>query len=153
MTFWTLPLIMNIIRGKYMKKTIFCLMIFILLAIGCKKESVENIKEMKDKSNTSSHDLDFSKYKVTFIELGSINCVPCKMMQPGMKKVEENHKDVNVVFYDVWTKEQAHFAQLYQIRVIPTQVFIDSKGEEFYRHEGFLPYEEVIKILNIDGFK
>lgn len=94
------------------------------------------------------------KPKVTFIELGSVNCVPCKMMQPVMKAIEEKYgEQVKVVFYDVWTKEQKQYAQLYKIKLIPTQVFLDEKGKEFHRHEGFYPEEEIHKILKSKGLK
>jgi thioredoxin 1 len=92
--------------------------------------------------------------KVTFIELGSVNCVPCKMMQPVMRKMEETFpNDVEVVFYDVWTEEQKHYAGMYGIRAIPTQVFLDENGEEYFRHEGFFPYEDVVEILKMKGVK
>jgi len=87
-------------------------------------------------------------YNVTFIELGSVNCIPCKMMQPIMKKVEEKYKgQVKVVFYDVWTKFGEPFGQMYGIRAIPTQVFLDSNGKEYYRHQGYFPFEELEQIL------
>jgi thioredoxin 1 len=35
--------------------------------------------------------------------------------------------------------------------VIPTQVFQDSKGNEFFRHEGFFPLSEIEKILQQQG--
>lgn len=133
-------------------KKIALLILTIVLIMGCKKESVNDIKELKEKSDSSSQDLDFSKFKVTFIELGSVNCVPCKMMQPVMKQVEEKYKDqVNVVFYDVWTEKDAPMAEKYQIQVIPTQVFLDSNGVEFSRHQGFFPFEELEKILKEQG--
>jgi thioredoxin 1 len=92
--------------------------------------------------------------KVTFIELGSVNCVPCKMMQPVMKKVEEKYKNqVNVVFYDVWTKKDAPMAEKHKINVIPTQVFLDADGKEYFRHEGFFAFEELEKILKQKGVK
>ena len=31
-------------------------------------------------------------YQVTFVELGSVNCIPCKMMQPIMKEIEDYGK-------------------------------------------------------------
>lgn len=133
-------------------KKIILFLFFVLLIIGCKKESNNDIKELKEKSDNSSQDLDFSKYKVTFIELGSVNCVPCKMMQPVMKQVEEKYKDqVNVVFYDVWTEKDAPMAEKYKIQVIPTQVFLDSNGVEFSRHQGFFSFEELEKILKQQG--
>lgn len=94
------------------------------------------------------------KPKVTFIELGSVNCVPCKMMQPVMKAIEKKYGDqVKVVFYDVWTKEQKQYAHLYKIKLIPTQIFLDENGKEFHRHEGFYPEAEIDKILSEKGLK
>ncbi|HOV13117.1 MAG TPA: thioredoxin family protein [Spirochaetota bacterium] len=133
-------------------KRIMLFLFLVVLIIGCKKESVKKVKELKEKSESSSQNLDFSKFKVTFIELGSVNCVPCKMMQPVMKQVEEKYKgQVNVVFYDVWTEKDAPMAEKYQIQVIPTQVFLDSNGVEFSRHQGFFPFEELEKILKQQG--
>ncbi len=92
--------------------------------------------------------------KVTFIELGSVNCIPCKMMQPVMREIEQRFpRDVKVVFYDVWTEEQRQYATRFNIRVIPTQVFLDGGGAEFFRHEGFFPKEELVKLLEQRGVK
>lgn len=90
--------------------------------------------------------------KVTFIELGSIRCIPCQQMQPVMKSIEEKYAgQVKVVFYDVWTEEGRPYADKYAIQVIPTQVFLDKNGKEFYRHQGFFPEEELIEILKTKG--
>jgi thioredoxin 1 len=95
-----------------------------------------------------------AKPKVTFVELGSVNCIPCKAMQPVMKAIEEKYgEQVKVVFYDVWTKEQRHYAERYKIKLIPTQVFLDENGKEFHRHEGFYPEAEIQKILQGKGLK
>ncbi len=92
------------------------------------------------------------KPKVTFVELGSVNCIPCKQMQPIMKSIEEKYSDqVKVVFYDVWKDDQKKYAQQYGIKLIPTQVFLDARGKEFHRHEGFYPEEEIDKILQGKG--
>ncbi|MEJ2545559.1 MAG: thioredoxin family protein [Calditrichaceae bacterium] len=89
---------------------------------------------------------------ITFVELGSVNCVPCKMMQPVMKAIEQKYSEqVKVVFYDVWQSDQRHYAQDYKIRVIPTQVFLDNDGNEILRHEGFFPEEEIDKFLQDKG--
>lgn len=92
------------------------------------------------------------KPKVTFIELGSVNCIPCKQMQPIMKSIEEKYGDqVKVIFYDVWKPDQKVYAQKYGIRLIPTQVFLDKNGKEFHRHEGFYPEAEIDKLLKTRG--
>lgn len=93
-----------------------------------------------------------SGHKVTFIELGSVRCIPCQKMQPVMKSIESKYGiEVKVIFYDVWTKEGKPFADKYKINVIPTQVFLDAKGKEFFRHQGFFPEEELVKVLNTKG--
>ena len=94
------------------------------------------------------------KPKVTFIELGSVNCIPCKPMQPVMKSIEEKYgEQVKVIFYDVWKADQKQYAQKYGIRLIPTQVFFDEEGKEFHRHEGFYPESEIEKLLQAQGLK
>jgi thioredoxin 1 len=93
-------------------------------------------------------------YLVTFVELGSVRCIPCKLMQPVMKDIEKEYAgQVKVVFHDVWTPEGEPFGQTYKIRVIPTQVFLDKEGQEYFRHEGFFPKDELIKILKQKGVK
>jgi len=75
-------------------------------------------------------------------------------MQPIMEEIEEEYKDqVTVVFYDVWTEEGKPYAEKYKIRLIPTQVFLDKNGKEYFRHEGFFPKEELVKILEMQGVK
>ena len=94
------------------------------------------------------------KQKVTFIELGSVNCIPCKQMQPVMKAIGKKYgEQVKVVFYDVWTPEHKPMAEKYGIKLIPTQVFLDEKGKEFFRHEGFYPEKEIDKLVQSRGIK
>jgi thioredoxin 1 len=92
--------------------------------------------------------------KVTFVEIGSVNCIPCKAMQPIMKAVEEEYKgQVKIVFHDVWTPKGKMDAAKYNIRVIPTQVFLDKNGKEYYRHEGYFPKEGVAQVIKMQGVK
>lgn len=104
-------------------------------------------KGSEQKDNTA-------KPVITFIELGSVNCIPCKKMQSVMKAIEANYGDqVKVTFYDVWTEEQKPYAEKYKVRMIPTQVFLDTDGKEFFRHEGFYPETEIDKLLQSKGLK
>jgi thioredoxin 1 len=94
------------------------------------------------------------KPKITFIELGSVKCIPCRQMQPVMKAVEEKYSgQVQVVFYDVWREDQRVYAEKYHIRLIPTQIFLDQEGRELMRHEGFFPEKEIDTFLQSKGLK
>ncbi len=89
---------------------------------------------------------------ITFVELGSLNCIPCKKMQPVMKSIEEKYSgQVEVIFHDVWKPDQKKYAREYNVISIPTQVFLDSKGVEIARHIGFYPEEEIDKFLQSHG--
>ena len=91
---------------------------------------------------------------ITFIELGSVNCIPCKQMIPIMKSVENKYgRQIHIIFYDVWKPGQKKYARDYKIRLIPTQVFLDIDGNEIYRHEGFFPEEEIDAFLLSQGLK
>jgi thioredoxin 1 len=91
---------------------------------------------------------------VTFVELGSVKCVPCRMMQPVMKAIEEKYGgQIRVVFHDVWTDSGRALGEPYKIRAIPTQVFLDGNGAEFHRREGFYPEAEIDKLLQSRGLK
>ena len=92
------------------------------------------------------------KHIVTFIELGSVRCIPCQKMQPVMKSVEEKYGDqVKVIFYDVWTPKGKEDAKQFEFDGIPTQIFLDKNGKEYSRHVGFFPEDELVKMLKQKG--
>ncbi len=101
---------------------------------------------------TDNRELDFSFYKVTLLEIGATRCIPCQKMQPIIMEIAEQFPhDVQVVFYDVW--KDPSLARKFGIQLIPTQVFLDKDGQEFFRHVGFFPKEEILKVLEKKGVK
>jgi thioredoxin 1 len=77
------------------------------------------------------------------LELGSKVCIPCKMMAPILKELEQEHAGkLWVDFIDI--REDAEAGRKYGVRVIPTQIFFDANGEELWRHEGFLPKADIL---------
>jgi thioredoxin 1 len=127
-----------------MKRLLFLYITAVMLLAGCSEG--DPAKRTAERTYSSSD----SKAKVTFIELGSVNCIPCRAMQPVMRDLEKRFGDqIQVVFYDVWKDEKP--ALTYNIRVIPTQVFLDRDGREFHRHEGFYPLEDIESLLRARG--
>ena len=126
-----------------MRKIILLLLVFLglLSVVSCNK-----------KTEQPASDKSVSEAKITFIELGSVTCIPCKQMQPIMKSIEAKYAgQVKVIFYDVWKDNKP--AKQYGIRLIPTQVFLDKDGKELLRHEGFFAEEEIDKFLLAQGLK
>jgi thioredoxin 1 len=137
-----------------MSKSGVALCLLALTFSACQKEPAAAVPAGSAGTTRSSGEAVAGQenYKVTFIELGSVRCIPCRMMQSIMRQVEEKLRgQVRVVFYDVWTEKDAPMAERYRIKVIPTQVFLDASGREYYRHEGYFPYEELLKVLKMKG--
>jgi len=127
-----------------MKKLTIALLILVSCSLFCSQISGEQANE--EDLIITDEQLDFSKHKVTFIELGADKCIPCKAMQPVMREIAQEYKGtIQVVFYDVWKTPK--YAKNYGIQMIPTQVFIDKNGEEIFRHVGFYAKKEIIKML------
>lgn len=133
-------------RRSYIYIIIF--LVLLVIVFGFKKIS-NNTGATLTQENVKTDEI-----KVTFVELGSVKCIPCKQMQPIMKEIEEEYKgQVKVIFYDVWTAEGKPYIKEFGIRAIPTQVFLDKDGNEYFRHLGFFAKDELVKILKMQGVK
>lgn len=133
-------------RRRYIYIIIF--LVLLVIVFGFKK--VSNNTE----TSLTQEDVTTDEIKVTFVELGSVKCIPCKQMQPIMKEIEEEFKgQVKVVFYDVWTAEGKPYIKEFGIRAIPTQVFLDKDGKEYFRHQGFFAKDELVEVLKTQGVK
>ena len=129
------------------KYTAILLIILFSLASCQSMDTVEDIKKMTAQDSIKAP-------IVTLIEIGSVKCIPCKKMQPILKQIEDEFGDkVEVVFHDIWTTKGKIDAREYNVRLIPTQVFLDSTGKEYYRHEGFFPKKKIIEKLSEKGLK
>jgi len=77
------------------------------------------------------------------LDLGSVTCIPCKMMVPILEELKTQYADrFEVELIDIHKDEAA--AETYDIRVIPTQIFLDASGKELWRHEGFISKEDIL---------
>jgi thioredoxin 1 len=139
-----------------MKKTAVSvsLLVLILSTSFCSNTGKDQLDDPQAKTAVSTEEhlivtdekLDFSKYKVTFIELGADKCIPCKAMQPILRDIAQEYKGtIQVVFYDVW--KTPRYTNDYGIRLIPTQIFFDENGKEIFRHVGFYAKEDILNML------
>lgn len=137
------------------KKYIYIIIFLLLLAIVFGFKKVSNHTEATlNKSTLAQESIKTENIKATFVELGSVGCIPCDKMQPIMKEIAEEYKgQVKVIFYDVRTVFGAPYKDKFKIRAIPTQVFLDKDGKEYFRHLGFFAKDELVKILQRQGVK
>lgn len=79
------------------------------------------------------------------LDLGAHECVPCKLMAPILDELTAEYKGVfDVEFVDVWLSKNEAKAKAHGIEAIPTQIFFDAKGEELWRHVGFISKEDIL---------
>ncbi len=133
-----------------MRTILFLCILF--LAFGCNK----NNKPAETKDNKSKQNKEISSNestaKIIFYEFGSTTCIPCKQMKPVMEAIQKKYADqIEVVFID--ENKEPEKSKSFDIRLIPTQVFVDRQGNELHRHEGYYPEEEIDKFLQSVGLK
>lgn len=81
--------------------------------------------------------------KPTLLELGSIHCIPCKMMEPVLERLRTEYAgSLNVVFIDIEKHQEA--AAVLGVDTKPTQVFFDAGGTERLRHKGVFLFDEIL---------
>ena len=84
----------------------------------------------------------------TFLEFGSVGCVECKKMEAVQDSIKKLNFNVVVKFIDLRKKENREIAKIYHIQLIPTQLLIDKNGVEYFRHVGYIPYNELSRKIN-----
>jgi len=78
------------------------------------------------------------------VDLGSTTCIPCKMMAPILEELKKGYVGkLQVEFIDVVNVNPGAGKQ-YGIKLIPTQIFFDASGKEFFRHEGFISKQDIL---------
>ncbi len=86
----------------------------------------------------------------TVLDLGADNCIPCKMMKPIFAELEEELEGkANILILEI--ADYRDLGNEYQVRVIPTQIFFDQAGKQYWRHEGFLSKEDIIAKIKETG--
>lgn len=150
------------INAKQVVAVLFlCIAIFFIVALFLLRDQLTDYtsKAMKAQVSTQvSQDManyiDSSynymskgeSYKATFLEFGATGCSTCKRMESVMEEIKHYHgKDINVVFVHVLKNENRRLMKYFGVATIPTQVLLNKKGKEFYRHSGFITPEEIVK--------
>jgi thioredoxin 1 len=84
--------------------------------------------------------------RVTMIDLGATECIPCKMMAPILEELKKEYAGrADIIFIDVWKNPDQ--ARKYGIRAIPTQIFYDAEGREVHRNTGFMDKRRIVEVL------
>jgi thiol-disulfide isomerase/thioredoxin len=84
------------------------------------------------------------------LDFGRGKCIPCKAMAPILKELSEEYKD-RVIIKIIEIDQEPGLTTANRIRLIPTQIFFNTKNQEVLRHEGFMGKDEIKKIFQKIG--
>ncbi len=77
------------------------------------------------------------------IDFGAGSCATCKMMNVILEDLAGEYNG-RLIIQLIDTLEDKAKAEQYEIRMIPTQIFLDAEGNELFRHEGFISKEDIL---------
>ena len=114
----------------------------------------DRLKKITAKPPESDTAEDFKKAlaggKPVLVDFGANSCVPCRQMRPILKEVSTEYSEkAKVLVIDVYKFQD--LARQYQVQVIPTLIFFDSKGKEVFRHLGAWGKENIVAKLKEIG--
>jgi thioredoxin 1 len=82
----------------------------------------------------------------------SDECIPCKEMAPILEELKTEYAGkFKVEFMDV--RIDPLLTSIYNIKLIPTQIFLDASGKELFRHEGFYSKKDILSKWKELGFE
>lgn len=94
---------------------------------------------------------DEAPKKPTLVELMSPGCPACTEMAKVLARFQEKHGDtIDVQIVNV--REYPDVARLYQVRYVPTLVFLDEQGTMLEKRVGFMPLEALEKEWGDRGY-
>ncbi len=122
-----------------LKKCLFLFMVLCVFTItGCSKDT--DIKKPKPEAKAEA-----VQKLPKLLDFGAHKCIACQKMTLILDELTKEYRGVlDVEFIDVWQPENKERAAMYEIETIPTQIFFDAKGEELWRHVGFISKEDIL---------
>jgi thioredoxin len=110
---------------------------------------VTNLTTQEFKEKVFAFDIEkewkFKGDKPAIIKFSAEWCAPCKMLTPILEKLSEEY-DGKIDIYKVDVDEATELAQAFQIRSVPSMLFIPMEGQPEMAM-GALPPEEIKKAI------
>ncbi len=108
------------------------------------------LKAQEKRQGANPLDQALATGRPVLADFGRGVCIPCKKMQPILEALAEEYKgkaEVLIIEID----EYRALTRRSKVRMIPTQIFFDARGNEVYRHEGFMGRETMVNKLKEMG--
>ena len=110
---------------------------------GCPAGPATRTDQVGDGSDTAWQESTTAKALPVLMEFGAGRCMACRQMKPIIRQIESDYAGrLKVKTVDVFADRA--LAGRYDIRVIPTQVFLGPTGEELWRHQGVISAPKIV---------
>ncbi len=138
--------------SKTLKIVVVAALVLSVAAIVRIKQQGKGGDAMQDVATPTVAAIPMTSGVPRLVDLGSVTCIPCKMMAPILEELKKEYAGrLSVQFYDVVQKPDV--AKKYNMKLMPTQIFFDASGKELFRHEGFFAKDDILakwKELGVD---
>ena len=79
------------------------------------------------------------------LKIGAVWCKECIVMRPMWEEIEAEIPELVAEYYE--SDEHPDLLKKYDVKDVPTFIFLDKDNKEFLRLEGLQNKEELIKIV------
>ncbi len=130
-----------------MKQIVFIVLTIVFFMSGCSSEGKSIATSSQEVLPATSYAqlMPLVGQQAMLLEFGSTTCASCVEMGKLLRKVKNEYPQAHVYFIEVHNDQQS--TRNYGIQMIPTQIYLNTKGEEIDRHIGVVNYEQLIAKL------
>ena len=127
-----------------MRRNIFVMVLLSLMLLVGYGEAKEAPQGILEATNYTQIQPNIGKMPM-LLEFGSTSCASCVEMGKLLYRAKQEYPQSAIYFVEVY--QDMTVTKNYKIQIIPTQIYLHSKGEEVDRHMGLVTYEQLIAKL------
>lgn len=80
------------------------------------------------------------------LKFGATWCPGCMVMKPRFEEIESENDWLESEFYDA--DQAPEMVEKYDVKDLPTFVYLDKDGNELERQHGIIPKEKIVEKIN-----
>jgi thioredoxin 1 len=100
-------------------------------------------------SNAPGNNAGFSPSgKPMLLDITRDNCLPCRIMAPWVEEIRKKYAGkADVVEINIDRPENRELEKYFEVRSVPTQIYLDAQGRVRLRHGGMSTLNEMQKVM------
>ncbi|MCX8074185.1 MAG: thioredoxin domain-containing protein [Clostridia bacterium] len=135
-------------KEKLLKLSILIVIVISIITIFIYKNTNKAEPLGNDQKSVEKYSTD--EKVPTLLDFGATNCEACQIMNIELAKIKTKYEGkVNVKIINVYSDFTN--TRKYNVRTIPTQIFINAEGKVIYRHEGIMYESDIVDKLTEMG--